>query len=227
MNSNSQNPLVPWQQIDTVLLDMDGTLLDLNYDNTIFSQLLPTAYAKRHQLSNEDAQQQLHGHMMGLIGTMKFYQLDYWRDFTGLNMMALHEEALDLIQFLPGAADFLQRLSQSPKRTLIVTNADRQSFQIKDRALKLTAKVDVVVSSHDYLTPKEQPAFWQNLVEQEGINPATSLFIDDTTRVLDSAKDFGIGFTLAMAKPDTQRPAKKTLDYPNFENFKQLLVGFK
>jgi putative hydrolase of the HAD superfamily len=46
MNLTPNFSLVPWQNIDTVLLDMDGTLLDLNYDNQIFGHLLPAAYAK-------------------------------------------------------------------------------------------------------------------------------------------------------------------------------------
>ena len=39
MNVNRDHTLVPWDTIDTVLLDMDGTLLDLNYDNQFFAPL--------------------------------------------------------------------------------------------------------------------------------------------------------------------------------------------
>jgi len=225
MNLTPKFSLVPWQNIDTVLLDMDGTLLDLNYDNQIFGHLLPAAYAKLHDLSAESAQAQLHSHMMRLLGTMDFYRFEYWREFTGLDMVALHEQAADLICFLPGADIFLERLTRCKKRVLIATNADRQSFAIKDKALQLAARVDEVISSHDYGVPKENDAFWPTLVEQTQLDPARTLFIDDTQRVLDAAKRFGIAQTLAVACPDTRKPARKTQGHPSFEHYEQLLSG--
>ena len=225
MNLTPITSLVPWQHIDTVLLDMDGTILDLNYDNQIFGHLLPAAYAKQHDLSAESAQERLHSHMMRLLGTMDFYRFDYWREFTGLDMVALHEQAAGLICFLPGADTFLKQLARCSKRVLIATNADRQSFVIKDKALNLTARVDEVISSHDYGVPKENDAFWQTLVEHTQLDPARTLFIDDTQRVLDAAKRFGIAQTLAVAYPDTRKPARETQGHPSFDHYDQLLSG--
>ena len=37
--------MIDWDRIDTVLLDMDGTLLDLHYDNTLWNELLPARYS--------------------------------------------------------------------------------------------------------------------------------------------------------------------------------------
>ena len=97
----------------------------------------------------------------------------------------------ELICFLPGADRFLEQLALQ-KRVLIATNADRQSLAIKEKALNLTAQVDEVISSHDYGVPKENDAFWHTLVDQTQLDPARTLFIDDTQRVLDAAKRFGI-----------------------------------
>lgn len=225
MNLKPNISLVPWQNIDTVLLDMDGTILDLNYDNRIFGHLLPAAFAKQNNLSVQSAQEQLHGHMMNLMGTMDFYRFDYWRDFTGLDMVDLHEQAAELICFLPGADRFLEQLARCKKRVLIATNADRQSLAIKEKALNLTARVDEVISSHDYGVPKENDAFWHTLVDRTQLDPARTLFIDDTQRVLDAAKRFGIAKTLAVAYPDTQRPARETEGHQSFDHYDQLLSG--
>lgn len=33
--------MIAWKEIDTVLLDMDGTLLDLNFDNHFWKEFVP------------------------------------------------------------------------------------------------------------------------------------------------------------------------------------------
>lgn len=46
---------IDWAQINTVLLDMDGTLLDLHFDNTFWLYTIPQHYASRNQLSLQEA----------------------------------------------------------------------------------------------------------------------------------------------------------------------------
>ena len=224
MNVSRDHTSVPWDAIDTVLMDMDGTLLDLNYDNQIFAHRLPAAFAKHHGLTLEAASQKLGNHMSKVHGTMDFYRLNYWRDLTGLDILALHEQAANLICFLPGAEEFLRTLSEHGKRTLIVTNADRQSFAIKDRVLRLSPRVNQVISSHDLGIPKEENAFWVWLTEQHDLNPSTTLFVDDTARVLRAAEVFGIAHTLAVAQPDQQRPPREMTGRPSFGHYDQLIA---
>ena len=42
--------MLNWSKIDTVLLDMDGTLLDLHYDSHFWLNVIPAAtrISKRH-----------------------------------------------------------------------------------------------------------------------------------------------------------------------------------
>ena len=51
--------MIEWQNIDTVLLDMDGTLLDLHFDNYFWQQHLPLKFPEREQISYEQAMSQL------------------------------------------------------------------------------------------------------------------------------------------------------------------------
>ena len=41
------NLLLPWSGIDTILLDMDGTLLDLHYDNHFWQVYVPEKFAEK------------------------------------------------------------------------------------------------------------------------------------------------------------------------------------
>ena len=49
-----------WQDIETVLLDMDGTLLDLHFDNHFWLTHVPKCYAEKHDMPYDEA----HKHLM-------------------------------------------------------------------------------------------------------------------------------------------------------------------
>ena len=44
-----------WSAIDTVLLDLDGTLLDQAYDNHIWRDLVPQRFAVAHSMDLHEA----------------------------------------------------------------------------------------------------------------------------------------------------------------------------
>ena len=56
--------MIDWHCIDTVLLDMDGTLLDLNYDNTLWNRVVPDRYCDARPSATERTRQELLQHMM-------------------------------------------------------------------------------------------------------------------------------------------------------------------
>ncbi len=47
---------IAWQNIDTVLLDMDGTLLDLAFDNFFWQKLVPETFGAKQGLTPDEAQ---------------------------------------------------------------------------------------------------------------------------------------------------------------------------
>ncbi|MHB1015789.1 MAG: hypothetical protein ACYC2W_11000 [Desulfurivibrionaceae bacterium] len=54
-----ETPILDWQAIDTVLLDMDGTLLDRHFDDYFWEHYVPENYALAHDLSIDGARQEL------------------------------------------------------------------------------------------------------------------------------------------------------------------------
>src|SRR5690606_20234296 len=102
------------------------------------------------------------------------------------------------ICFRPHVHDFLARLRELGKRTVIVTNAHRDSVQLKMERTGLDKLVDRVISSHDYREPKESAGFWDHLHRDEAFDPARTLLIDDSQAVLESAARWGIGWLLTI-----------------------------
>jgi len=215
--------LVSWDAIDTVLLDMDGTLLDLAYDNTLWTHLLPERFSATYQVSLDHARNHLFTHMSERQGQLEFYCLEYWAEFTGLDIVALHEELTHLIAFRPYVTDFLDHVLQLERQALLVTNAHRDSLAVKVRHVDLDQRLHALVSCHDYGAPKESETFWQSLIAEHPFDPARTLLIDDNAAVLDAAGRFGIEHLLTVAQPDSSRPTRTGLKHPAVHDFRDLM----
>src|SRR5437899_1781332 len=100
------NARVNWDCVDHVLLDMDGTLLDLAFDNRFWRELLPQRYARHHGLSVDEARERLTPQFLAMQGRLEWYCLDYWSDVTQLDVAALKEEMRHLIAPLQGSEAF-------------------------------------------------------------------------------------------------------------------------
>jgi 5'-nucleotidase len=175
-----------WESIDTVLLDMDGTLLDLRFDSYFWLELVPERYAARHGITLEESRTALRPLFAARQGTLDWYCIDFWTRELSLDIAAMKHEMREHVRFLPGAEEFLQALRAKGLRVALVTNAHRDSLKVKATQTGLTKYFDVVFSSHNFGVPKEDPQFWQQLQAQLHFDPARTLFVDDSHAVLEA-----------------------------------------
>jgi putative hydrolase of the HAD superfamily len=215
--------MIDWQAIETILLDMDGTLLDLHFDNYFWLQHLPQRYADIHQQDAEQVRQQLQSRFERERGTLNWYCLDYWSEQLQLDIPALKQEIQHMIQIRPHVLVFLQQLKTSSKKVILVTNAHRDSLQIKMDKTGLGSLFDEIVVSHDFRAAKEQPQFWQQLRINHPFNPDKTLLIDDTFSVLHSAQQFGIKHLLTLLQPDSKQPRRKDPEFPGILHFDEIM----
>jgi 5'-nucleotidase len=205
------SPLVDWDRIDTVLVDMDGTLLDLAFDNYFWLELVPEHYARLNGCSAADAREQLAPRFDAIQGTLDWYCLDHWSRDLGFDVKGLKHAHRHRVSYLPRAQEFLAAVRARGKHLWIVTNAHRDSLAVKTAQTGIDRLVDRIVSSHDFRAPKETPTFWTALEREHPFDPARTLFIDDGLPVLVAAASFGIAHTLAIRCPDSRREAR-TID---------------
>jgi len=205
--------IVDWAAIDTVLVDMDGTLLDLNFDTFFWRELVPQRYAVRNGLTVLEARAKLEPRFDAKMGTLEWYCLDHWARDLELDLKTLKREHRERIRFLPGAQEFLASVRSRGKRVSIVTNAHRDTFAVKAEHTGLDRLVDSVVCSHDFAAPKESAAFWQALEAHEPFDRRRTLLIEDSLSVLAAARDYGIRHMLAIRRPDSQMPPRSTPDF--------------
>ncbi|CAA0103434.1 GMP/IMP nucleotidase YrfG [Zhongshania aliphaticivorans] len=215
--------MIDWQAIDTVLLDMDGTLLDLHYDNFFWTQHLPRRYADIHGGDPSHISEDLLNRIMAEKGSLNWYCLDYWSEQLKVDIVALKREVAHLIAPHPSTKAFLSALNDSHCNIWLVTNAHRGSLDLKLEYTDLGQHITKMVSSHEFGKPKEDPAFWQQLQQRWHFNPERTLLVDDTTSVLDSAAAFGIRHLLTLRQPDSKQALRDTLPYPAVLSFAEIL----
>ncbi|MFP3494578.1 GMP/IMP nucleotidase [Pseudomonas palleroniana] len=218
-------PSLPWHAIDTVLLDMDGTLLDLHYDNHFWMEHLPQRYAELHGVSRAMAEMELQPLFERNAGQLQWYCLDFWSTELNIPVRELKLETAHLIALRPDADTFLAAIKQAGKRVILITNAHRDSLSLKLERIELAPYFERLISSHDYGFAKENPQFWHALHADIGFDPARSLFIDDTLPILRSARDFGVSHLLAVKEPDSRKGPKDTAEFAAVGDYRDLITG--
>ena len=222
MSANSKNRL---EYCWTLMLDMDGTLLDLAYDNYLWLTLVPQVYAQRHRLPDDEARERLYGVYKELEGTLDWYCLDHWSERLSIDVMSLHREHREKIDYLPGAQRFLETVASSHIRVLLVTNSHQDTLSLKAEVTGLDVYFDGIYSSHGIGHAKEDQSFWRAIQDAESFDPETTLFVDDNVAVLRSAETFGLRNLLQVTRPDTGRPERRDPEFHGIESVAQLAPG--
>lgn len=215
--------MVDWKQIDTVLLDMDGTLLDLNFDNYFWQYHVPQRYAEKHAISIDDAKRTLYPIFRNVEGTINWYCIDYWSETLQLDIAALKSEVKHLIAIHPYVIDFLQAMRKHDKLTALVTNAHHKSLSLKMDVTALDDHLEHVICAHEFGMPKEDQSFWDNLKSRIPFDEQRTLLIDDSLPVLRSAKQYGIAHLLAVFKPDSQTDIRDVEEFAAIHSFLDIM----
>ncbi len=213
---------INWNHIETVLLDMDGTLLDLHFDNFFWLTHLPRRYAEHHNLCPDKATAELHQRFNEKRGTLDWYCLEYWSAELSVNIEELKEEIQHLIQERPFVREFLRQLGETGKQRVLVTNAHPNSLRLKLAVTGIGGLLDQIISSHTFGFPKESPKFWQQLQSEVHFNPAKTLFIDDSEEILDAARRFGIDTIIGIRQPDSKMEPRSSVSHPSITHFNEI-----
>ncbi|MBU2224325.1 MAG: GMP/IMP nucleotidase [Gammaproteobacteria bacterium] len=219
--------MLNWADIDTVLLDMDGTLLDLHFDNYFWLEHLPARWSEITGISVSEAKTQLQAEYAVLQGKLEWYCLDYWGKRLQLPINELKREVMHKIAMRADVPAFLQALKESGREVVLVTNAHPDSLSLKIERTELSNYIDVLISTHEFGVTKESQALWHKLQQRLGFDPARTLFVDDSLPILQAAADFGIRHLLAVANPDSQQPVREITDFAAITDYSVLLDDIK
>jgi len=215
--------MIDWRAVQTILLDMDGTLLDLHFDTYFWREHLPRRYAAQQAIPLDVAKAALYERFRSAEGTLDWYCLDFWSRELGMDMVVLKAEVDHLIAVHPYVVEFLTALRAAGKRVVMVTNAHGKSLALKMEKTQLGGHFDALLCSHDFGLPKEDVRFWHALQQVERFDPSRTLLIDDSLPVLRAAKAYGVAYLLAVFNPDSQDQRRDVAEFAAIESFRDLL----
>ena len=212
-----------WKDIHTVLLDMDGTLLDLHFDNHFWLEHLPKKLAEKHSISLQAAKDIMAVDYEKVMGTLSWYCLDFWTEKLGIDIVEAKREIEHLISMREDSLPFIDALKASGREVILVTNAHPDSLSLKVEHTQLDNHIDQLISTHEFAVTKESQVLWQKLQAKLGFNPQHTLFVDDSLGILKAAQDFGIKHLLAVSNPDSQQPVREISEFPSIQDYRYLL----
>jgi HAD superfamily hydrolase (TIGR01509 family) len=202
-----------WAAIDTVLLDLDGTLLDQAYDNHIWRDLVPQRFAVAQSMDLQAAYAEIARRFAERSGTLDWYCIDYWSRTLGVDIAALHREVRSHVAWLPGARDFLLRMRAAGKRLLLLTNSHPIALAVKHEQSGVLDYLDAAVTSHEFGAPKEHAQFWAAARARFAFDPGRSLFADDNSKMLEAARQARIRWVYGIRHWDTKGSRREHVDH--------------
>jgi HAD superfamily hydrolase (TIGR01509 family) len=212
-----------WKNIHTVLLDMDGTLLDLHFDNHFWLEHVPKRLSEKHNISLQAAKDIMAVETQQVMGTLSWYCLDFWAEKLDIDIIEAKREIEHLISIREDSLPFIDALKASGRDVILVTNAHPDSLSLKVEHTQLNNHIDQLISTHEFSVTKESQVLWQRLQAKLGFNPEHTLFVDDSLGILKAAQDFGIKHLLAVSNPDSRQPARKISEFPSIQDYRFLL----
>lgn len=219
-------PEFDWHDIDTVLLDMDGTLLDLEFDSYFWLTLVPQALSEQRAIPFDDASKIIHQEYLAVQHTMNWYCFDYWSERLGLDIYQMTSEVGNRARLREDTQPFLQALRDAGQRTILLTNAHPHSLAVIEHT-GLDRHLDLLLSTHTFGYPKEDQRLWQAVQQQTGFDPQRTLFVDDGEPILDAASKFGIRYCLGVQNPDSSMASKTFQRYPSMSDYRQLIPALE
>lgn len=215
--------MIDWSSVETVLLDLDGTLLDLHFDTHFWTEHLPLRYAERSGIGLLAAKAELAPRLKAREGSLAWYCVDHWTRELGIEIAEIKREVAHLIAPHPRVPEFLAALSALGKRVVLATNAHPKSLAIKLPRVGLTGHFDAVLCAHELGAPKEEPRFWDLARTHEPFDGRRTLLIDDNLACLRTARAAGVRFLYGVRQPDSRAPPHPPSEFPAITGFGDIM----
>jgi len=215
--------IIDWNNIDTVLLDMDGTILDRHFDDHFWLEHAPKRWSERNHTTLEYAKEHLYSLFRSQENTLNWTDLDYWSDRLKLDIPVLKQEVEHLIAVHPYVIEFLLFLKHSGKTVWLVTNAHSKTLDLKMKNTRIGPYFDGIISAHQVGLPKEDERFWGKLQKFITYDPERTMLGEDSETNLATAESFSIRYLVYISRYSSKIEPRRSEHFPTIEYFNRLI----
>jgi len=219
-----ENILLDWRRITHVLLDLDGTLLDKDFDDHLWQELVPMVYAREKGVSLQEAKTTLYTEYKKEWGRLSWNDIDHWSAVFGLEIVDLQRSVASRVAMHPGVTEFLKFVRAMGKPLHLVTNAHPETLSTKMKQIPLDALFDEVLSAFEIGFAKEEIEFWEEAQHRLAFAPETTVLVDDNADALRAAEEFGVVYVLHKSRASSTRPPEPHPEFPSIEYFSELMT---
>ena len=182
-----------FKDIECLLVDMDGVILDNAYDNDFWQNQIPEVIADSKGIAFDDAKRLAIQIFNYKKNTKDWYDVDYWSNMLNIDIEAekRSEKSFSRISLYDGVIDTLSVLKNKTKMILI-TNAHRKTLNIKLEKYNLTPYFDEMVCAHELNYVKEDIQLWYMLRSKYRLDYEKTFLVEDTINNINVGLSAGI-----------------------------------
>jgi|TARA_B110000483_G_C18145605_1_gene523324 FMN phosphatase YigB (HAD superfamily) len=197
-----------------ILSDLDGVILDLNYDMKFWQDWLPDALTLSSGKTRSDIKAELVAMMKNQEASLNWYDLNYWDEYFKVDCLEIIKAQEERCSFLDGSVDALNKFAALPNPKYILTNGDPRLFDFKSESANFLDYFDSHLCSMHVGYAKEQKEFWSLASQYLKLDLKNSIFIDDNFKVVTSAVKAGVGQVYWINKGRSKVLSNGVITYP-------------
>ena len=187
------------KKIENIIFDLGGVLLDIDYNLTrsAFEKLGVARFDEMYSQANADQ-------LFQKLETGHITENDFYKELRHSTCLDLSDDKIRvawnsmLLSFREGSLHFLEEMSKSHKIFLLSNtnfihlNAFRKTFYKKERKHPFEEYFDKAFYSCEIGLRKPDAVCFDWVINDLNINPANSVFIDDSAQNIEAAQKAGL-----------------------------------
>ncbi len=171
------------EKAQIVSFDLDGTITDSSFADSVWLQGLPRQYAHEKSVTFEEAKKEVKKEY-DKVGRMKleWYDLQYWIKKFGLNTtpQKVLNEFKDRINMFPELPEVFEKLREKGFRLIVVSNAHREFVDLEIEKTRINGYFQHIFSStSDFGLLKNDPRLYRKICTICQVSPQQMIHVGD------------------------------------------------
>ncbi|MCX5867006.1 MAG: HAD family hydrolase [Proteobacteria bacterium] len=171
------------KKVKIISFDLDGTLVDFEFNELVWHQGIPEKYAEKHNLDFESARGRVRAEYDRVTdGGLSWYDIRHWFNFFGLP--GTHDELFERfrhsIRTFPEVKEVMKKLQGMGYEMVLTTNSSREFLTIELQETGLAPYFSRIFSAtSDFRMVKKVPEFYRQILGLLGTDEKSVIHVGD------------------------------------------------